>query len=70
MSDVVMCLEEFYGKLIAGVGSSLILFDYNNKQLVKVLEINKLSSQITKIKVFLDRIFVTTINDSVNVFSK
>lgn len=67
MNDIPLVLTELNGKLIAGIGPNLILYDLGKTQLLKQCESKKIVSTITNIVVNGQRIYVSTVNDSVSM---
>jgi splicing factor 3B subunit 3 len=64
-----MAFAEFQGKLLVGVGNFVRLYDIGKKHLLKKCETKKLTSTVTGIQVSGQRIFVSTMNESIHVLS-
>ena len=64
VNDIVRALCEYQGRLLAGVGNSLVLYDMGKSHLLKKCECKKITSAITKIQTNGQRILLSTINES------
>jgi splicing factor 3B subunit 3 len=64
VNDIVRALCEYQGRLLAGVGNSLVLYDIGKNHLLKKCECKKITSTITKIQTNGQRILLSTINES------
>lgn len=62
-----MAFAEFGGRLVAGIGSLVRLYEIGKKKLLKKCETKKISSVVTGLNVAGQRIFVSTMNESFNV---
>ena len=65
-----MAFIEFQGKLLVGIGNVVRLYDIGKKHLLKKCETKKLTSTVTGLQVSGQRIFVSTMNESIHVLSK
>jgi splicing factor 3B subunit 3 len=62
-----LAFAEYQGKLLAGVGNALRIYEIGKKKLLKKSETKVITSTITGINVNGQRIFVNTINESFHV---
>ncbi len=65
VEDVPLALCEFQGRLLAGVGQCLRLYDLGKRKLLRKAENRGLPTVITGIKVHGDRIYVSDLMESV-----
>jgi splicing factor 3B subunit 3 len=65
VDDVPMCMIEFNGKLLVGVGKVLRLYDLGKVKLLRKCENKSFPSAIVRLQTFGDRIFVGDISESV-----
>ena len=64
IEDIALAFCEYQGKLLAGIGSNLILYDMGKSHLLKKCETKKITSTITQIQTNGQRILVSTMNES------
>lgn len=62
--DIVLAFCEYEGKLLAGIGNILTLFEIGKNHLLKKCETKKITDTITKIQVNGQRILVNSMNES------
>jgi splicing factor 3B subunit 3 len=67
VEDVPMVVTEFQGRLLAGVGTSLRLYDMGKRKLLKKCEHKALPSAVVRLQTSGDRIFVGDMMESVLV---
>lgn len=67
IEDIPFCLQAFKGKLLAGVGNKLRLYDMGMKKLLKKAELKGFSTGINTIQTHGERIFVSDLSDSFHV---
>ncbi len=67
VEELPMAFAEFQGKLLAGIGNYVRLYEIGKKKLLKKCETKKLTSLITGLNINGQRIFVNTMNESFHV---
>lgn len=67
VEDIPYCLTAFKGKLLAGIGNKLRLYDIGLKKMLKKAELKGFSTGINTIQTHGERIFVTDLADSFHV---
>ena len=67
IEDIPMSFIQFKGKLLAGIGKTLRLYDIGKAKLLKKSEQRHFSCGINNISITGDRIFVTDMSDSFHV---
>ncbi|CAD7967800.1 unnamed protein product [Amoebophrya sp. A120] len=65
--DVCQCLFPFEGRLLAGVGKSMTIFELGKKKLLKKCEYKNIPEAISWIHVKNDRIYCTDVRESFHV---
>ncbi|KAK2952568.1 putative Spliceosome-associated protein 130 A [Blattamonas nauphoetae] len=65
--DIPFCLKHFKGRLLAGCGQSLVVYDMGKQRLLVKCSNRKFPSFIVQINVLKDRIFVSDISESVHI---
>lgn len=68
VDDIPYSLSLWKGKLLAGVGHCLRVYEMGKKKLLKKAELKELNSPVINIQYFGDRIFCGEMADSVHVF--
>jgi splicing factor 3B subunit 3 len=66
VEDVPLALCEFQGRLLAGVGKTLRLYDLGKKKLLRKAENRDFPTMVTGIKVTGDRVYVSDLMESVH----
>ena len=64
IDDIALAFCEYQGKLLAGIGSNLVLYELGKAHLLKKCETKKITSTITQIQTNGQRILVSTMNES------
>lgn len=67
VEDIPMCFAPFKGKVLAGVGKTLRLYDLGKAKLLRKSEQRNFSCGINTINIYGDRIFLTDMSDSFHV---
>ncbi|CAD7967230.1 unnamed protein product [Amoebophrya sp. A25] len=65
--DIVQCLFPFEGRLLAGVGKYLVIYELGKRKLLKKCEYKNLPEQISWIHVKNDRIYCCDVRESFHV---
>jgi splicing factor 3B subunit 3 len=65
VEDIPMCLMEFQGRLVVGIGRCLRMYDLGKRKLLKKCEIRTLPTSIVRLQCQGDRIFVGDMMESV-----
>jgi len=65
VEDIPMCLMEFQGRLLVGLGRCLRMYDLGKRKLLKKCEHKALPASIVRMQCMGDRIFVGDLMDSV-----
>jgi len=67
VEDIPMCLAEFQGRLLVGVGRSLRMYDMGKRKLLKKCEHRGLQAAVVRLQVSGDHIFVGDLMESLTV---
>jgi len=67
VEDIPYCFAEFHGKLLAGIGTNIRLYELGKKKLLKKAELKGFHSGVNSLQVMGNRIFATDLSDSVHV---
>ena len=65
VEDIPMCLMEFQGRLVVGIGRCLRMYDLGKRKLLKKCEIRTLPTSIVRMQCQGDRIFLGDMMESV-----
>lgn len=68
VDDIPMAITEWKGKILCGIGNRISAYELGKQKLLKKAEIKELNTSITGIQVFGDRIFASSVNDSIHVY--
>ena len=67
VEDIPYCMTAFKGKILAGIGNKLRLYDLGMKKMLKKAELKGFSTGINTIQTHGERIFVSDLADSFHV---
>ena len=69
VEDLPLCLASYDGRLVAGVGSTLRLYEMGKKRLLKKCQTRSFNSAVNHIEIMGHRIFASELSDSVHGIS-